>query len=313
MIEPMELPTGIKPMELDDRGDKKEDKHDKKIIVDADTIVFAACSVCQYEVQVMGPNFMSEQEMKEARQQPYWDEKEMTYMSIDPQDALRHANDKLELILDKIGGKPENTILHFTGGKDSFRYSLLEEAFPDDIEMHYKYKRTKKKSPVGLQIVKELMCAHKNNNGTIWYDFEADDVAVYDKMRYGDEAILVAVDKDVWKNTPGKHFNYYESELHDIEMKWVEVSEEEANFNQYLQAITGDKSDNIPGLKGIGPKKALNFIDVGMNKEELWDGVVAAYTRHCTYGDPLDMAILNMQLVNMHQLQSNGEIKLWQP
>jgi len=313
-IEPMELPTDIKPIELDDRGDKKEDKHDKIIIVDADTIVFASCSVCQHEVQVMGPDFMSDEEMAYARKQPYWDEAEMTYMSIDPQDALRHASDKLELILDKIGGKLENTILHFTGGRDSFRYSLLQNAFPDDEEMHYKWKRTKKPRPVGLQIVKELMCAVEGTKeATIWYDFEADDVAVRDKMRHGEEAILVAVDKDAWKNTPGRHFNYYESELYNIEMKWVEVSEEDARFHQHLQAITGDKSDNIPGLKGIGPAKALKFIEPGMTDDELWDGVVTAYTRHCTYGEPLDMAILNRQLVDMHQLDEEGVIQLWQP
>ncbi len=313
-IKPMELPTDIKPMELDDRGDKKEDKHDKVIIVDADTIVFAACSVCQHEVQVMGPDFMSDEEMAYARKQPYWDEAEMTYMSIDPQDALRHSKDKLELILDKIGGKLENTRLHFTGGKDSFRYSLLKNAFPNDVEMHYKWKRTNKPRPVGLGEVKGLMCEMEGTmSADIWYSFEADDIAVEEKMRYGDKAILVAVDKDVWKNTPGLHFNYYESELYNIEMKWVEVDADEARLHQYLQAITGDKSDNIPGLKGIGPAKALKFIELGMSESELWDGVVAAYTRHCKYGDPLDMAILNMQLVNMHQLDEDGVIQLWQP
>ena len=311
----MKMPEMV-DIEIDDRGDLLAEKHDKVIIIDADTIVYAACAVCEYEVQVMGPDFMSEDEMMEARSMPRWDEATMTHMDIDPADALRHATDKLTLILDRIGGKIENVELHFTGGKDSFRYDLLRDAFPKDEEMHYKFKRKKKPTPVGLQAVKELMCKLPGLMfSQIWYDYEADDAVVLRKKQEGENGILCAIDKDVYKNVPGNHWNYYEADWYEVPivMRWVETSDEDARFHQYLQAITGDKSDNIPGLKGIGPAKALKFIEPGMTNDELWEGVKAAYARHCTYGKPEDMALLNMELVNMHQLQDNMEIELWQP
>lgn len=282
----------IVDIDLDLKGGVMPEKHDKKIIIDADTIVFASCSVCEYEVQVEEDGEL------------------ITDFDIDLDNALQHAKGKLDLILDSIGGKEEHVELHFTGGKQSFRYHLLEDAFPDDIEMHYKHKRKKKKAPAGLHSLKIKMLEHYP--GEIHWAYEADDIVVQRKKYLGDDAILCAVDKDVIKNTTGLHWNYYESNLYGIEMKWVDISEEEANYNQYLQVITGDKSDNVPGLHGIGPKKAEKFIELGMTEDELWDGVLAAYTRHCKYGEPLDMAILNMRLVNMHQLNTQGEIELWQ-
>ena len=53
---------------------------------------------------------------------------------------------------------------------------------------------------------------------------------------------------------------------------------------------------------------------VGMSEEELWEGVVAAYNKHYKGDkDPIEVAILTMRLVNMHQLNEKGELVLWQP
>lgn len=274
-------------LDLDRDGNVLKNKHDKLIIIDADTVAFASCSVCEYEVE-----------------DGKWD--------ISLQEALAHSMDKIEFILDQIGGKPDNVRLHFTGGRASFRYDLLRDAFPDDETMHYKFKRKKKKSPAGLHDVKKLLC--KEFIGEIHYEWEADDQVVLDKMIAEDEAILVAVDKDVLYNTPGYHFNYYESKLHKIAMKWVDVTPEEAIYNQYMQILTGDKSDNIPGIKGVGPATAAKFLVEGMSEEDLWQGVLAAFElKHAIEGiSPYDMAILNSRLVNMHQLTKKG-IVLWEP
>jgi hypothetical protein len=286
-IEPMEMVE----LDLDIKGNVKPPKHDHRIIMDADTVVYASCAVCEFEA--------------------YDAEKDEMVYDINIQDAVEHAKGKIELILDLIGGKWENLEVHFTGGKNSFRYDLLTEAFPDSEHMHYKAKRQLKRTPVGLTALKKELL--KIIEGAMHYEFEADDVVVMLKKKYGADAILCAVDKDVLGNTPGTHWNYYDSQKYGIEMKWVDISEDEANFNQYMQAITGDKSDNVPGIPGIGPKKAANFIELGMTEEELWGGVLQAYLKHCKYGDPLDMAILNMRLVSMHQLNENMEVVLWNP
>lgn len=296
---------------IDRRGEVIPNKHDKKIIIDADTIAYSACSVCENKVEPLGEEFMTEAELAELRAMPDWDEEEWCYRSIDIDEATSHAVGKIDLILENIGGKSENVELHFTGGKVSFRYELLREAFPKNTDMHYKAKRKNKKAPLGLAEVKAKLL--ELYPGDIHEAYEADDIVVKRKKDLGDEAILCYVDKDVGKNVPGRHWNYYDSQKHNISMGWEEFTEEDALFHQYLQVITGDKSDNVPGLKGIGEKKALKYIVPGMDADELWEGVLLAYNNHCNYGDPEEMAILNMRLVNMHQLNDDMEIKLWNP
>lgn len=303
----------ITDIDLDSRGEAIPEKHDKRIVIDADTIAFAACVICEEKIETLGPDFMSPEEYEVMRVIPSWDDEEYCYYQIDIDEAMDHAQSKIQLILDRVGGKVENMELHFTGGKDNFRYTLLKEAFPDDPTKGYKAKRGKNKAPEGLFMLKQKLLVHYQ--GDIHFEYEADDAVVYRKDSLGDKCIMCAVDKDVLDNTPGRHFNYFEASHYKEpkEMKWVEYTKEEAMYHQYLQVIIGDKSDNVPGLHGVGIKKAEKFLDPGMTEQELWDGVITAYVRHCDYGDPEEMAILNMRLVNMRQLNEKGEIELWHP
>lgn len=307
-------------IDIDAAGNELPPKHDKIIVVDADTIAFAACSVCEFEVEALSEEFLSDNELIELRAKKSWIEETFTYRDINIDEAILHAKGKMELILDRIGGKADNTELHFTSGRN-FRYGLLEEAFPDNNEMWYKANRGKRKpAPVGLSEVKEGLSKHfKSMYHT---EVEADDYVVMRKKLLKDNCILCVVDKDIYKNTfdyGQPHWNYYEAPWlkSPIKMRWIEMTEQEAIYNQYLQAITGDKSDNIPGLKGIGPAKAAKFIDEDMTEDELWVGLETAYLQHCKYvpedKSPTDMAILNMQLVNMHALQPDGDIILYYP
>jgi len=315
-IEQIENIEDMIEIDIDAAGNTLPPKNDKIIVVDADTIAFAACSVCEFEVEVLDEEFHTKEEMEELRSKPSWNEETFTYRDINVNEAVLHAKGKMDLILDRIGGKAENTELHFTSGKN-FRYDLLKDAFPDSPEMWYKANRGKRKPPpVGLVEVKEGLKDHFNS--MYHMEVEADDFVVMRKKQLKENCILCIVDKDIYKNTYDygqPHWNYYEAPWlkNPISMRWVEMTEEGAIFNQYLQAITGDSSDNIPGLKGIGPAKAKKFIEEGMSEEELWFGLETAYLQHCKYGDGTEMAILNMRLVNMHQLQEDGVVKLWQP
>jgi len=307
-------------IDIDAAGNVLPEKNDNIIIVDADTIAFAACSVKEYTIEVLGEEFHNKEAMEEIRKKPSWDENTLTYRDINIEEAILHAKGKMDLILDRIGGKAENTELHFTSGRN-FRYDLLQEVFPEDPDKWYKANRGKRKPrPVGLKEVKKGL--KKYFKSMYHTKVEADDYVVMRKKQLKDKAILVCVDKDVYKNCPDygqPHWNYYEAPWlkNPIKMRWMETSEEEAMYNQYLQAITGDKSDNAPGLKGIGPKKAEQYIVPGMTEEELWYGLETAYSRNCKYAPKgkttVDMAILNMRLVNVHQLKEDGEIELWLP
>lgn len=92
---------------------------------------------------------------------------------------------------------------------------------------------------------------------------EADDVIAYlwgNSIPRTDEKIIVSSDKDYYQllddktiiYTPTKKKFYHTSDLQD-EMKILPE-----NFI-FMKAITGDNSDNIPGIKGIGVKTTIKL------------------------------------------------------
>lgn len=65
--------------------------------------------------------------------------------------------------------------------------------------------------------------------------------------------VIVSTDKDL-QMIPGYNFNWVKGELKFI-------TPEEADLMFWYQMLTGDATDNIPGITGIGDKRALKFID----------------------------------------------------
>jgi len=122
--------------------------------------------------------------------------------------------------------------------------------------------------------------------------------------------VMTAVDKDVLKSVPGKHFNYYRSERYGIDMKWQETDVEDAYKFAYIQTLMGDISDNIPGCKGVGPAKAKKALEGFNTPLDLWNAVVKTFK---SKGLTEKEAIRDMRLVNMHQLTIDKKIVLWNP
>lgn len=80
---------------------------------------------------------------------------------------------------------------------------------------------------------------------------EADDVvntAAMFLIGQNEEFIICSPDKDM-KQIPGKHFDYKTG-------VFVQVDENQANYNFFKLMIEGDDTDNIAGIPGQGPKKA---------------------------------------------------------
>ena len=207
---------------------------------------------------------------------------------IDLELAERVFIEKISFMKNRVGcGELEV----FFSGPNNFRYSI----FPT-----YKQNRKKMRHPEGRKELTALL-TEKYENCYTTDGWEADDEVVYRKHNFPDKYLLSAIDKDVIGATPGRHYNYNK----DI---FIVTSRESAVFWPYLQCITGDTSDGLKGVPGIGPKKALGFINEEMNEEELWKGVVEAYT---SKGLSEKDALVTMYMVNMHQLHEN-KIVLWQ-
>lgn len=82
---------------------------------------------------------------------------------------------------------------------------------------------------------------------------EADDAIGIRATALGESSIIVTIDKDL-DNIPGWHYNFVKR------VKYY-VTDEEATKNFYRQILTGDRIDNVQGLRGIGPVKADRILD----------------------------------------------------
>ena len=134
---------------------------------------------------------------------------------------------------------------------------------------------------------------------------EADDlVAIWAAERRDDagDYTIVGIDKDLLQ-IPGWHYNFVKKESQYVD-------EDAANMKLMLQCLTGDNADNIPGLKGIGPKKAEKIL-AGVPMERRWNRVKAAWRGHKAGNPDLSRRLLTMltsweELDELRQ-QTNGE------
>lgn len=158
-----------------------------------------------------------------------------------------------ELINGKI-----SEILFATGCSNYELYVECPEKgtmFRDTIAVTKKYKgnRAKLERPPLLGDAKYYM--RDTWNANLVSVFESEDFVTKRAAEIGhDNCIIAAIDKDLYCN-PGRFYNYRTGETKI-------VTQEQADLNLWRQVATGDNTDNIPGVPGIGPRKAEVVVDV---------------------------------------------------
>jgi len=100
---------------------------------------------------------------------------------------------------------------------------------------------------------------------------EADDKVVQRHFELGSGSILAGIDKDGLQS-PGLHYNWQKQNV-------FEVSVAEGLKNFYRQVLTGDRIDNIIGIRGIGPAKADKLLEGCVTAVQMYDACAAAYTK----------------------------------
>lgn len=125
---------------------------------------------------------------------------------------------------------------------------------------------------------------------------EADDAVAIESCR--GNYWIVHQDKDLdqlegWHYNPVKNEKYY-------------VSKFEGLRNFYKQMLTGDRIDNIVGLKGIGPVKADKLLTDCTTELDLYQAVCAAYEKA---GESPDRVLENARLLWLRR----EEQQLWEP
>ncbi len=300
---------------LDEGGNILPPSTDKIALIDADTICFAAASTCEYIENLLDRDFYSDLEWAVIVNEPGYDEEEhiVYYQNID--EAVEHSISKIGKILERSGTKDFQ--LHFTGGRESFRYTKVDKEYKANRVIDSQGKKTR--GPIGLYQIKQEMCRRYPLKSKIWYECEADDSVWWLGDKYPDKYLICAVDKDILGATKAEAFNYFEMReythpksgnlIKAIDMRFVQADEPDIFW--YKQCLTGDTGDGIIGIKGIGPKKADKILLGCKTNIERWDKIVRAYE---TAGRTMIDALLNMRMVRLDQYNpETNELKLWNP
>lgn len=194
-----------------------------------------------------------------------------------------------EMLWSACGWKEDDQTLFFTG-KRNFR----KEIFPS-----YKANR-KGPKPEFLADVTKHAVDHWNT--VVCQGYEADDgicMAAYERGL--DNVVIVSADKD-FRQIPCEIFSTYS-------LTTVHPTEEEADYNFWKQALTGDSVDNIKGIPGIGPKKAEAIL---ANDDVSWaTAVIEAYEAYQEENESTDVNLDDtlLQIRLLRNLKEYEEIR----
>ncbi|CAA6822815.1 MAG: DNA polymerase I (EC [uncultured Sulfurovum sp.] len=197
-----------------------------------------------------------------------------------------HSTDYIVFALDSKGPTFRNEIYS--------DYKANRDAPPEDLI---------KQLPVAIEWIREMGFANLAKEG-----FEADDI-IATLAKYGKEQGLkvriVSHDKDLYQMIENGHVVMYDS------VKRKEITEEEC-FEKFgvmpkdfinFQAILGDSSDNVPGVKGIGKVGASKLINQYHTLENIYDNLENAGTANIQKKllESKENAFMSRKLVTMNQ------------
>ena len=228
-----------------------------KAIIDADIIKYYCAGSPNvesrmYKIQGMeSPVFGYKKDAVEfCEQQEINPEKIYKYQEVIDEDQMyEYADSMIDHFCDDLG---TTDIELYIGGKGNFRNELYPE---------YKHKRKDMFQPL---LKDEIHSYLVGVYGAIEaHGMEADDAVAIRYNEDPDNHILCSNDKDL-DQVPGYHYctknrnSYF-------------VDPEAAQFLLYKQIISGDATDNIPGARGYGPKKAEKALEGLETEKEMWE------------------------------------------
>lgn len=199
---------------------------------------------------------------------------------LEPEENLYHL---LSIAFEKVfkvcgNDKP----IVFIGSKNNFREKLYPE---------YKANRKDAREPVYKD---HAIAWLKKNFSFVECDgYEEDDGLAISHVK--GKTCIICEDKDLLQ-IPGHQYNPFTGVKRNISVK-------EANYWLYTQILAGDATDNIPGIKGIGLKKAEKILEGSKSPKEL-------YTRSLeAWGGDRDAMHLTAQLVYMLREEEDSFLK----
>jgi 5'-3' exonuclease len=187
--------------------------------------------------------------------------------------------------------------MNTTGAKESRVFLTGKDNFRDSLVDYYKKNRDPEQKPVHYAKCKEFLL--RKYKAEVIDGMEADDALGINQTEY---TIICTIDKDL-DMIPGWHYNWQKDTRYF-------VSEQGAIEWFYTQLLTGDSTDNIPGLfQTVGTKASAKLKEgiKGKSELELWNYVSKLYTDG---GASIDKVVEIARLLWIHR---DKTAPLWEP
>lgn len=196
--------------------------------------------------------------------------------------AATAENDNLGIAVYRVEEMIDKT-LNETGASEFSIYLSGDSNFRNQIYPEYKANRTQPK-PRFLKEVKEYL--KDKYEAVVADNCEADDLLGIEQCNHLD-TIICSIDKDL-RMIPGMHYSFEiggkilkgprEGETWIRPMEIVEVTPSEGLKRFYIQLLTGDTTDNVKGVVGIGKVKAEKILAGLETEKELFEAVADHYS-----------------------------------
>mgnify|MGYP003344049303 FL=1 len=149
----------------------------------------------------------------------------------------------------------------FLTGSNNFRKDIA-------VTAPYKGNRTQSK-PKHYDLIREYL--NKAWACEVIEGQEADDAIGIKAYEIEDveDYVIMSIDKDL-NMIRGWHYNFIKDEKYFVD-------DQEAIKHFYTQILTGDRVDNIVGLRGVGPKKAEKILQDCVTEADMYKAVLEAY------------------------------------
>jgi hypothetical protein len=148
--------------------------------------------------------------------------------------------------------------LEITGATSHKLYLSGKTNFRQDIYPEYKANRETMNKPKYYKDIRRYLV--DNWKAEIVEGYEADDAMGIGQMT-GSDTIIVSQDKDM-AQIPGRHYNW-------VTGLFTTITPQQGMRFFYEQLLSGDSTDNIPGIPGIGTKKAQAALESAKTPREL--------------------------------------------
>ena len=195
---------------------------------------------------------------EEGKDYKLWSERELEPLSH----ALNNVKRAINAICEDNDLNPETdlTVMLSPGGQ-TFRHRL-------GVTRPYKGNRKSEHRPTYEKEIRNYII--ENYITVVAEDEEADDLLGIYQTRLGPhDSIIITIDKDL-DQVPGLKYNF----MHNV---GYDISQKQADYNFCAQLLTGDSTDNIPGLPKVGPTGASKMLHGLETYEEMMEEVARQY------------------------------------